>query len=100
MRAGRFDQLDDAVRHAVEVRNGVPRRNLHGEGLAADERAQLLMQFGPRGVRTDLAGETVERGELEPLERFHWWRGSGATARHWQPAPPRARHSTCSIAPS
>ena len=27
------------------------------------------MQFGPRGVRTDLAGETVERGELDPMRQ-------------------------------
>ena len=159
-RAESFDQLDDAVRHAIEIGHGIGRRDFHRDGLAGDERAQLVVELAPRRVRAHLARESVERGELdavrqrdrlalarqqhekaarphavdakharrggidavkvvqqptvgphvaeqlaqrgeiELVEEAHWCRGSGPAARHSHPAPPRARQSTCTIAPS
>ena len=62
-----FDQLDDAVRHAIQIGHRVGRRNLHGDGLAGDEGTQLFVQLAPRCVSPNLTGKSVEGRELDPM---------------------------------
>ena len=67
LRTEPLDQLDDAMRYAIEIRHRVARRDLHGDGLAGNERTQLLVQLAPRRIGPYVAGESVEGPELDTM---------------------------------
>ena len=47
LRAERFEQLHDAVRHAVEVWHRVPGGDLHRDGATAHQRLDLRVELAP-----------------------------------------------------
>jgi hypothetical protein len=89
------DQLHDPGGHPVQIRDRVFRRDFHCEPLPADERAQLLMQFLPSGVGTDLAGKPTDRLQLDLVRN-----GCGLTLSRDKHEQPPASHAADSQHPA
>ena len=78
------------MRHAVEVRHRVGRRDFHRDCLAGDQRAQLAMELGPRRVGPHLAGESLERRKLYAVDEL--FQHHSCHRRHVELSCLRERH--------
>src|SRR5882762_3992793 len=85
-RAERFEQLDHAVRDAIQVRDLVPRRRLDGERAAADQRLEVTVELAPRAVGPHFAGKIGECLELDAMRD----RDRTARARQQDEQAPRS----------